>query len=122
MALVKNGALATDTTGESETLTLSVVQAVASSEDDSANTDSTTQIASAFYGADASGNPIAADVSADGQSLKLKSLHGVNSLEVNFVSASASAATVQLTQNGTVLLEAEMDGHTGSGTLMIEGQ
>lgn len=130
MALKKNGPLATDAAGASEVLTLSVVQAVA---DDGGGNDgsgngassnpagATTQIATAFYGTDAAGNPHPAAVSANGQSVTLTTLQGVHALTLHFVAASDGAATVQLSQDGSVLLETTLDGHTGDGTLLIEG-
>ena len=117
MALVKNGPLATDTAGTEETLTLSVVQAVA---DEDGGTSA--QIASAFYGDGSADAPTAAAVSGDGQSVTLKTLPGVHPLTVNVVSPGSQSATVQLTQNGTVLAEAALDGHTATATLVIEGQ
>lgn len=120
MALVRNGALATDTVGAEETLTLSVVQAVAD-DGSGAGTAVTAQIASAFYGADPDGGPIAAAVSSDGQSVTVKTLQGVHSLTVNVVSPDSQSATVQLTQNGTVLTEATLDAHTAAPMLLIEG-
>ncbi len=115
MALEKNGPWLTDTTGASEVLTLSVVHAVA--DDGGAGV----QIASAFYGEDAAGQPLAATVSEDRQSVTLTTRHGVNALTVHFVAASNAAATAQLSQDGSVLLETTLDGHTGDGVLMIEG-
>lgn len=122
MTLKKMGALVTDATGSEETLTLSVVQAVADEGGQAGSgAGATTQIESAYYGKDAEGNPIAVTVSEDQQSLTLKTLQGVNELTVNLVSASGAGATAQLVQGETVLSEAELEGHDCTCVLMIEG-
>lgn len=130
MALVKTGGLATDATGAEETLTLSVVQAVAEGDGQNAvgpnqasedGAGPTVQIASAFYGKNKAGVPLPAEVSADRQSLTLRTLHGVNELTVNFVTTNGGSATAQLVQGEAVLMETTLGGHTGDGALMIEG-
>lgn len=122
MALMKKGVWATDTTGESETLTLSVVQAVAS-EDGSAsgNAAPTVQIESAFYGEDSEHNPLPVPVNPGGQSITLTTLQAVNPLTYSLISPSDEEVTVQLTQDGTVLAETTVLQRNGTGTLLIEG-
>jgi hypothetical protein len=117
MTLKMNGACATDATGQSETLVLSVVQATTEDRDAGA----TAEIETAFYGTDEAGNPEPVTVSADRRTLTLTTLHGVNPLTVNYVAADGTTGTAQLAQNGTVLAEAELNGHTGTSVLLIEG-
>ena len=123
MTLKRNGAAFQDQTGTNETLVLRVVQAVAldAGADETESGEDEARIVSAFYGTDAAGNPIPVPISADGQSISLKTLPGVNTLTVNIVSPSGAQTTVQLTQNGATLSEAILDEHTASTAVQIEG-
>ena len=69
MALTPGSIFESDTTGATETITLSPAPP---------NTSTLARIASAFYGTDATSTPIPATVAADGKSVSIKVLLGIN--------------------------------------------
>lgn len=78
-------------------------------------------IASAFYGADASGKPRPAAVAADGKSVSITVIQGINPLVITLVSPNPKDETVQLCQGATVLATPTVRNHSGVSTIFIQG-
>lgn len=110
MTLVPGSFFLSDAIGQSETISL---QAEASAN---------ARIASAFYGADTAGAPRQASVAADGQSLSITVLSGMNPLSVTVISPAPDDATVALCQNDSVLSQPTISNHSAVSCIVIQGQ
>jgi len=112
MSLTPGSIFESDMTGASETITLSPAPP---------NTSTQAQIASAFYGQDASSTPIPAQVAADGKSVSITVLPGINSLVMTLVSPDPKTETVLIGQGDNIFATPTIESHSGVSTLFIKG-
>ncbi len=110
MTLVPGSLFLSDSTGQSETISLQAV-----------GEQVTVRIASAFYGADSAGVPKQAAIADDGQSLSITVLGGMNPLSVTVISPDPASGVVQLCQGTAVLAESTLTNHSAVSSIVIQG-